>query len=103
MKRLKNGKIDLNSLKTWDEVKAEWMKDPEYVKAWKKIEPEYQLARQLIQARLDKKMNQEQIAKKVGTGQAVISRLETGSAKPSISLLRRVARALDTEFTLVIR
>lgn len=87
----------------WEEIRAEWMKDPEFVKEWKKIEPEYQLARQLIGARLKKKMTQAQLAKKVGTGQAVISRLEGGSTKPSLSLLQRVAEALETEIKLVIR
>ncbi len=88
---------------TWEEMEAEWMKDPEFVKEWKKIEPHYQLTRQLIGARLKKNMTQAQLAKKVGTGQAVISRLEGGNAKPSISLLERVARALETEFHLTIR
>lgn len=87
----------------WEEIKAEWMKDPKFVKEWKKIEPEYQLARQLIGARLKKKMTQAELAKKVGTGQAVISRLEGGSARPSLSLLQRVADALETEIKLTIR
>lgn len=88
---------------THEELHKRWMKDPEFVKEWKKIEPEYQLARQLIGARLKKKMTQAQLAKKVGTGQAVISRLEGGSARPSLSLLQRVADALETEIKLVIR
>ena len=103
MRRNKNGKIDISSLRTWEEIDAELMKNPKYVEAWEKIEPEYELERQLIRARLKKKMSQNQVAKKVGTGQAVISRLESGNAKPSISLLQRVARALDTEIRLVIR
>lgn len=96
-------KLDPSTFATFEELEAELMSDPRFVKEWKKIEPEYQLKRQLIGARLKKKMTQAQVAKKIGTGQAVISRLESGSAKPSISLLQRVARALDTEIRLVIR
>ncbi|MBI2590273.1 MAG: helix-turn-helix transcriptional regulator [Candidatus Blackburnbacteria bacterium] len=48
-------------------------------------------------------MFQEQLAKKVGTGQAVISRLEGINAKPSISLLRRVAQALGTKIQVTIQ
>jgi ribosome-binding protein aMBF1 (putative translation factor) len=88
---------------TFEELEKEWMNDPEFVKEWKKIEPEYEIARQIIGARLAKNMTQSQLAEKLGTGQAVISRLEGGNAKPSISLLRRVAVALDTEIKLVIR
>ncbi|MEK7521886.1 MAG: helix-turn-helix transcriptional regulator [Patescibacteria group bacterium] len=88
---------------THDELHKKWMKDPKYRREWKKLEPEYQIARQVIGARLKKKMTQGELAKKVGTGQAVISRLEGMSAKPSISLLQRVARALDTKLQLTIQ
>lgn len=96
-------KIKYPDYVTWEELESEWMSDPEFVKEWKKIEPHYQLTRQLIGARLNKNMTQAELAKKVGTGQAVISRLEGGNAKPSISLLERVAKALNTEFHITIR
>lgn len=95
-------KIKISDLTTWEELRDEWMKDPEFVKEWKKIEPQYQIARQMIGARLKKKMTQEELAKRAGTGQAVISRLEGMNAKPSISLLQRVAKALDTKFKITI-
>jgi transcriptional regulator with XRE-family HTH domain len=57
----------------------------------------------MIGARLKKKMTQEDLAKKVGTGQAVISRLEGMNASPSLSLLKRVASALDTKITITIQ
>ena len=88
---------------TWEELEAELMSDPEFVKEWKKIEPQYQLKRQIIGARLKKNWTQAQLAEKVGTGQAVISRLESGNSKPSIRLLERVARALETELHITIR
>lgn len=80
----------------------EWMRDPEYRREYDKLEPEFQIARQMIDARLKKKISQTQLAKRVGTGQAVISRLEGMNAKPSISLLWRVARALDMKFHITI-
>lgn len=87
---------------TWEEMESEWMKDPEFVKEWKKIEPHYQIARQMIGARLKQNMTQAELAKKAGTGQAVISRLEGGNARPSISLLQRIASALNTPIHLSI-
>ena len=80
---------------TLEELEKKLMKNPEFRRVAKELEPEYQLARSLIAARLKRKMSQVQIAKKAGTDQANISRLETGASKPSLSLLRRVARALD--------
>ena len=79
-----------------------WMKDPEYRRQYEKLETEFQIASQMIEARIKRKMSQEELAKKANTGQAVISRLEGMNAKPSISLLERVAKALQIKFHLTI-
>jgi len=71
------------------------MKDPEFRKVAKELEPEYQLARSLIGARIKRNLTQAQLAKKAKTNQASISRLEWASSKPSLSLLRKIASALD--------
>lgn len=80
-----------------------WMKDPEYRREYEALGPEFQIARQMITARIKKKMSQEELARKAGTGQAVISRLEGMNAKPSISLLQRVASALGTPITITVK
>ena len=100
---MRKKKIDITKLATFDDLTKEWMKDPEFVAEWKKVEPEYQIARQMIGARIKKKMSQEELAKRVGTGQAVISRLEGMNASPSLSLLKRVASALETKITITIQ
>ena len=88
---------------THRELKARLMKDPEFVKEYNKLEAEFQIARQMIDARIKQNLTQEELAKKANTGQAVISRLEGANAKPSISLLERVARALDIKFNITIQ
>lgn len=87
---------------THEELHREFMKDPEFRREYKKLEPEFQIARQIIGARIKKKMTQAQLARKMGTGQAVVSRLEGMNAKPSISLLQRVASALGIKLTVTI-
>ena len=79
------------------------MKDPEFRREYEKLEPEFEIARQMIGARIKKKMTQEELAKKAGTGQAVISRLEGMNAKPSISLLKRIADALEIPIRITIK
>ncbi|MEK7497768.1 MAG: helix-turn-helix transcriptional regulator [Patescibacteria group bacterium] len=86
-----------------DELHRKWMKDPEYRREYDKLETEFQIASQVIGARLKRKMSQDQLARKVNTGQAVISRLEGMNGKPSISLLERVAKALDTKINITIQ
>jgi len=73
----------------------DWMKDPEYRREYERLEPEFQIARALIDARVKKKMTQAEIAKKAGTKQPVISRLEGACGSPSLSLIKRIAKALD--------
>lgn len=91
-----------NNLIVFEDLKREWMKNPEFRMEYDKLEPEFQIARQIIGARIKRKMSQQQLAKKAGTGQAVISRLEGMNAKPSISLLSRVAQALGTKIQITV-
>ena len=81
---------------TFEEDLKERLKDPEFKKAWEKTEPEYLLARQLIKKRLEAKMSQRQLAKKLKTSQAVISRIETMSGNPTLYQLKKIASALGT-------
>lgn len=98
MKKIKKQKwIDSNILH------KQMMKDPEYRRAYEESETEFQIASQMIGARIKQNITQEELAKKANTGQAVISRLEGANAKPSISLLERVARALNIKFNITIQ
>jgi ribosome-binding protein aMBF1 (putative translation factor) len=85
---------------TFEEDLKERLKDPEFRKIWEESEPEYLLARELIQKRLGQNMSQRDLAKKLKTSQAVISRIETMSANPSLSLLKRIAKVLGTDLQL---
>ena len=84
----------------WEELEKELLKDPKVVKELKKLEPEYQLARSLIGTRIKKRMTQATLAKRAQTDQASISRLESGSSKPSLTLLRKIAAALGANLMI---
>jgi ribosome-binding protein aMBF1 (putative translation factor) len=86
-----------------EKLHKKWIKNPEYLREYQKLEPEFQIARQIIGARIKSKMSQEELAKKAGTGQAVISRLEGMNSKPSISLLEKVAKALNTKIHVTVQ
>lgn len=78
----------------------ESLKDPEFKKAWEESEAEYQISRALIAARISKKISQRELAKKANTTQAVISRLESMSANPSIGLIQKIASALNLKLKI---
>ncbi len=88
---------------TLEDWEKELLKDAAVRAEIKKLEPEYQLARSMIAARIKKKLTQAQIAKRAKTDQATISRLETGDSKPSLSLLNKVAKALDAQLMITFK
>jgi len=96
-------KLDTNKFTTFKEFKKELLKNPGVRVEYEKLHPHYQIASQMIGARIKKKMTQEELAKKVGTGQAVISRLEGMNARPSITLLKRISDALETPIKITIK
>lgn len=94
--------MDPKRIYTFQQYLAERLQDPEFRKVWEESEPEWHLSRQIIEARLSQKLSQRQLAKKVKTTQAIVSRIESGSANTSISLMKRFAKALNTSITIHI-
>lgn len=76
--------------------KQKLLKDPEFKKLYKDSQPEFEIAEAIIRARIDNKITQKELAKRINTTQSVISRLEQGERSPSIALLKKVAAALNT-------
>jgi ribosome-binding protein aMBF1 (putative translation factor) len=85
----------------WEDYKKRLLKKPGFTKALEQTRLEYQIAREIIKARIEKGMSQKDVAKKMKTTQSVISRVENAGTTPSISFLKRLAQALD--FKLQIR
>jgi hypothetical protein len=61
----------------------EWRKDPEYVSAYDALEDAIAVASTLIKVNGDADMTREEVAKAMGTTQAVLARLESGETMPS--------------------
>lgn len=83
-------------MKDWNELKKELLKNSEFKKLYEESEPEYQIARAVIRARIEKGYTQKDLARKLNTTQSVVSRLENAGSSPSISFLKRLAKVLDT-------
>lgn len=93
-------KRDIRKLTSWKTYEKKLLKDKIFAKVADELESEFILADSLIKARKKRKLTQKDLADRVGTKQPVISRLETANSKPSISLLKRIAHALDTRLTV---
>ena len=75
--------------------KKQLMQNPAFRKAYEESELEYQVARALIKARLERGFTQKDLAEKLHTRQSVISRVENAKTVPSLSFLKRLAQVLD--------
>ncbi|MBI2600932.1 helix-turn-helix transcriptional regulator [Candidatus Daviesbacteria bacterium] len=80
----------------WNTYKQKLLRDPEFKKLYEDSQPEFEIAKAIIRARIENKITQKELAKRMNTTQSVISRLEQGRTSPSIALLKKVAAALNT-------
>ena len=76
---------------TLKEYKANRMKNPDFAKAYEEVQPEMNVIRAIIDARISQNMTQKELAERTGIAQTEISRLENGTRNPSIKLLQRLA------------
>ncbi len=83
-----------------EESFARWREDPAYRAAYDALEEEFTLVRALIEARASAGLTQEEVARRMGTTQAVIARLEGGRVRPSTRTLERFAKATGTRLKI---
>ncbi len=86
----------------WKTHKRQLLRDPEVRKALKENEPEFQIAKSIIEARIKRGITQKELARRLKTKQSVISRLETVKTTPTLSFLKRLAKTLDTSLRVEI-
>ncbi len=87
-------------MKNWKSLKKELLKDKNIRREYEKLEPRYLIISQLIEARRKKGLTQNDLAKRIGTKQSAIARIESGKANPTISFLEKLATALDSKLTI---
>lgn len=69
-----------------------------FTAAFAELDSEYALTRELLAARVKAGLTQEAVARLMGTTKSAVSRLEgAGKYSPSISTLRKYARAVGCE------
>ena len=73
----------------------EELKDPNFKKEWEKLELRYSVIKQIIKIRNTYNLSQAQLAEKLNTTQAVISRIENGTVNIGIDFIERLAKAFN--------
>ena len=80
---------------TLTEALNEQLKDESFKKEYEALEPEYEIISSLIDARKSNNVTQKQLSEATGIAQSDISKIENGSANPTLKLLQRLAEGLN--------
>lgn len=89
-------------MKTYSKFKKELLKNGKILSAYEALAPEFEVIAALIKRRLEKGFTQRELAKRVGTKQSAIARLESGTYNPSLDFLKKVTHALDARLRIMV-
>lgn len=81
-------------MRTLESSLAERLKAPAFRAEYEAMEPEFAIIQAMIDARKDAGLTQKQLSEITGIAQGDISKLENGSANPSLKTLQRLASGM---------
>lgn len=79
------------------EFKKELLKDPNFHAVYYNPDIAFQISEMIVDLRIKLGLTQKELAKKTGTYQSSIARLENGNFLPSISFLEKIAKSVNSE------
>ncbi|WP_113671779.1 helix-turn-helix domain-containing protein [Vallitalea guaymasensis] len=88
---------------SFSQVKEDLMKDEEFKTEYEKLKPRYEIISEIIKARKEQNITQEELAFRTGTQKSNISRLESGNYNPTLNFLFKVARGLGKEIHIELK
>lgn len=86
--------------KNFRETLNQQLHDPLFRAEWDAMEPERQIMRAMLDGREAKAMTQKDLAEATGITQSDISRLENGTANPSLRTLKRLADGMGMKLRI---
>jgi ribosome-binding protein aMBF1 (putative translation factor) len=84
---------DRSELDNLEELIKLKLKNPNFRKRWEYLDGNYQLAKLIINNRLDSNMSRRDLANKIKTSLSVISRIESLSVNVTTDMANRIANA----------
>jgi len=77
----------------FEKLKARLLDNPKLKAEYDALAPEFEIAAELLRARLRAGLTQTELADRMGTSQSTIARLENGQTHPSTKTILRYAEA----------
>lgn len=82
------------------DIKKRLMANPEFEREYAAADAEFVVIEALVRARTAADLSQAELARRIGTTQSAIARLEGGRVSPSLSTLRKYAKATGTKLEI---
>lgn len=82
-------------MRKFDDFLYKQLQDKEFRKEYESMQPEFDVIRAMVDARISQNLTQKELAERTGINQADISKLENGTRNPSVNLLKRLAEGMD--------
>ncbi|MDP3800015.1 MAG: helix-turn-helix transcriptional regulator [bacterium] len=79
------------------------LKDGELRKHYRSYGKQLEIAYQILQLRIKNNISQEEFAKRIGTTQSNIARMESGSQNFTIEMLDKVAETFNKKLQILIK
>ena len=76
---------------TFNDMLNEQMQNEEFRKEYEAIQPEMDVIRAIVEARISQNLTQKELSERSGINQADTSKIENGTRNPSLNLLKRLA------------
>ena len=81
----------------FEKLKARLLANQEVKAEYDVLAPEFEIAAELLRARLRARLSQAELAARMGTSQSTIARIESGQTLPSTKTLLRYAEATGSK------
>lgn len=87
----------------WEEYRKDFEREAEFRQAQQELKLHFALGDAILHARLAKGWSQSELARRAGTKQANISRIEAGLGNPTLSLIHRLCEILGLELSFQVK
>src|SRR3989344_2170810 len=84
----------------WQEMLAKDLKNPVFKRYYDEFGKQLEISYALLQMRKRARMSQGQLAKKIGTTQSNVARMEAGNQNFTVSMLTRIADAFGKDLNV---
>jgi DNA-binding XRE family transcriptional regulator len=90
-------------VRSFDTFKKKMLKVPQVKAEYDALEEEFALSSELVGARARAKLSQEEVARRMGTSQSAVARMESGRTLPSTTSLVKYAKAVGHKVEIKLK